>query len=151
MNLPTSGRVLAIDLGTVRIGIAASDLTRTLASPRAVLPRTPDLHKRIVRVVADEEATIVVVGLPKDLRGREAQAATSARAEAEALATVLAPNGVPVVLVDERMTSAAAHVGLAAAGHNTRQRRSTIDAAAAAVLLQSFLDGGCRGVAVVSP
>ena len=130
-------RALGVDLGTRRIGVARSDATGTLATPLVVLDRTTDLHRRIAALVAEEEVELVVVGLPRSLDGRDREAARKARAEAAALGQALA---VPVVLQDERLTTVVAHAGLAGAGRSAKQRRGMVDAAAAAVILQSWLD-----------
>jgi putative Holliday junction resolvase len=130
-------RALGVDLGSVRVGVALSDATGTLASPLTVLPRTPDLHDRLAALVAEHQVTAVVVGLPRSLDGRERAAARTVRSELGRLGDRL---GVPLHLQDERLTTVAAHAGLAAAGRTARQRRGTVDASAAAVLLQSWLD-----------
>jgi len=135
-------RVLALDLGSKRIGVAVSDAGGTLASPRTVLLRSGDVardHHRIAAMVDEEEARAVLVGLPLSLDGSDGAAATAARAEAAALAAVLA---VPVVLHDERLTTVTAHRLLAARGLDSRARRKVVDQAAAAVMLQAWLDGG---------
>lgn len=137
-------RVLALDLGSVRIGVAVSDAGGTLASPRTVLARTGDLvqdHRRLAALVAEEEAELVLVGLPLSLDGGEGPAAVAARAEADALSAVL---DVPVVLHDERLTTVTAHRLLAERGLDARARRKVVDQAAAAVLLQSWLDRQVR-------
>jgi putative Holliday junction resolvase len=134
-------RVLALDLGTRRVGVAVSDATETLASPRAVLERSRDRardHRRIAELVAEEEVGLVVVGLPLSLDGTEGAAAQSARAEVEELRAALP---VPVEVHDERLTTVTAHRLLADQGLDSRRRRSVVDGAAAAVLLQSWLDG----------
>lgn len=147
-------RALGIDPGTVRVGLALSDPEGRLASPYDVLERSrdrPRLVRDIARVVADEEVEVVVVGLPLSLDGGEGPAAQAARAEAEALAAAVA---VPVVLHDERYTTVTAHRLLAEAGLDERARRRVVDRAAAAVLLQAWLDGGCpmtRRVAAAAP
>jgi putative Holliday junction resolvase len=130
-------RVLGVDLGSVRVGIALSDPSGTLASPVTVLRRTPDLHDRLCALVLEHDVGGVVIGLPRSLDGRERQAARAVRAEVARLEPRLA---VPVHLQDERLSTVAAHAGLAAAGRTARQRRGTVDASAAAVLLQSWLD-----------
>jgi putative Holliday junction resolvase len=130
-------RVLGIDLGSVRVGVALSDTTGTLASPLAVLARTAGLHDQLVALAAEHDVAAVVIGLPRSLDGQERKAAKGVRAEVRELAGRL---GVPVHLQDERLTTVAAHAGLAAAGRTGRQRRGTVDASAAAVLLQSWLD-----------
>jgi putative Holliday junction resolvase len=130
-------RVLGVDLGVKRIGVARSDATGTLASPLVVLDRTPDLHRRLSLLVVEEEAALVVIGLPRGLDGRDGKAAKAVRAEVVAIERALP---VPVVLCDERLTTVVAHSGLAAGGRSAKQRRGMVDAAAAAVILQSWLD-----------
>ena len=133
---------MALDLGSKRIGVAVSDASGTLASPRRVLTRTGDRsrdHAGIAALVAEEEAELVLVGLPLSLDGSDGPAATAARAEAAELATVLP---VPVVLHDERLTTVTAHQLLEARGLDSRARRKVVDQAAAAVMLQAWLDGG---------
>ena len=134
-------RILAIDLGTRRIGLAVSDATETLASPRPAIERCGDRerdHRHIAEVAAEEEAGLVLVGLPLSLDGSEGPAATAAREEVEALRAVL---DVPVDVHDERLTTVTAHRLLAEQGLDSRRRRSVVDGAAAAVLLQAWLDG----------
>ena len=130
-------RTLGVDLGSVRVGVALSDPTGTLASPLAVLPRSARLLDQLAALAAEHEVDAVVVGLPRSLDGQERQAAKAARAEAGVLAERLS---VPVHLQDERLSTVAAHAGLAAAGKTARQRRGSVDASAAAVLLQSWLE-----------
>jgi putative holliday junction resolvase len=139
-------RALGLDLGTKRIGVAVSDRSGTLASPLTVIERGRSRradHIRIADLVRAEEAECVVVGLPIGLSGAAGQAAEAARSEAEALATVV---GVPVETYDERFTTVTAERNLADAGVRGRARRQVIDKAAAAVILQSWLDAR-RGVA----
>jgi putative holliday junction resolvase len=136
-------RVLGIDLGERRIGVAVSDRTGVLASPLCVLDRSPKVYDEIRKIVDEEEAEAVVVGLPVRLDGRDGPAAGKAREEAAALGEAL---GVPVHLSDERLTSVAANNRMAEAGRNSRARRGRVDAAAAAMLLQTWLDKeGLRG------
>jgi putative pre-16S rRNA nuclease len=133
-------RVLALDLGTRRIGVAISDFTGTVASPLTVLERSKSLrndHERIAAVVRKEEAELVVVGLPLSLSGEEGPAARAARTEANALATLV---GVPIETFDERLTTVTAERALTEAGVRGRARRQLVDKVAAAVLLQAFLD-----------
>jgi putative Holliday junction resolvase len=131
---------VGIDVGSVRVGVAASDPDGVLASPVTVVRRRRDSAELddIVAVVAERDAVEVVVGLPVSLRDRQGPAAAAARGYARALAARLAP--VPVRLVDERLSTVEAQRGMHAAGHTTRSARSSIDAAAAAVVLQSALD-----------
>jgi len=134
-------RAIGVDLGARRIGIAVSDPGGVLATPVTVLTRTPDrarLHRQIADLVDEYEAEAVVVGLPLSLDGSDGPAAVSARQEAGELAALL---DVPVHLHDERLTTVTAHRLLAATGIDERARRKVIDSAAAAVLLQTWLDG----------
>ena len=135
-----TGRAVALDLGTRRIGVAASDPGGVLASPRTTLERSGDLaldHRRIAALVAEEEATTVVVGLPLSLDGSIGPAARAVLDEVVDLAAVLR---VPVVTHDERFTTVTAHEQLRAAGMGGRRRRSVVDQQAATVLLQDWLD-----------
>ena len=134
-------RVLALDLGSKRIGIAVSDRSGTIASPLTVLQRsgrTAADHARIKEIVEEEEAVLVVVGLPLSMNGSTGKAAQAAIAEAAALATVV---GVPVETFDERRTTVTADRILLDAGKRAPERRTVIDKVAAAVILQTWLDG----------
>jgi putative Holliday junction resolvase len=133
--------VLAVDLGERRIGLALSDPSGTLASPLRTLDATGDPERdrlAIVSAARDAEAQVIVVGLPRSLSGREGPAARRARAEASALSEVA--GGITVELHDERFTTRDAERALAAAGTRGRERRARVDAAAAAIILQSYLD-----------
>lgn len=127
---------LAVDVGSVRVGVARSDPGGILASPLTVL-RSGRLDE-LATLVAGADAIEVIVGLPTSLSGREGAAAAAARGFAAELASRLAP--VPVRLVDERFTTTQAHDALRRGGKDSRARRGTVDAAAAAVLLQGALD-----------
>lgn len=133
-------RVVGLDLGSRRIGVATSDATGTLASPFTVLERTGDRareHRAIAEVVAEVEAERVVVGLPLSLSGEQGPAAQAALAEIEELRTALP---VPVESWDERLTTVSADRSLMAGGMNAVARRKVVDKVAAAVMLQSWLD-----------
>lgn len=137
-------RVVGIDLGSRRIGVAVSDPTGTLASPHLVLPRSGDVaadHRRLAEIVSELGAERVVVGMPLSLDGGAGPAARAAAEEAEALAAVV---GVEVETYDERLTTVSAQQALQAGGTRARKQRGVIDKAAAAVLLQSWLDGRRR-------
>jgi len=127
---------LAVDVGSVRVGVARSDPGGVLASPLIVLRSGPGAKDELATLAAD--AIEVIVGLPTSLSGREGRAATGARSFATDLAERLAP--IPVRLVDERFTTTAAHDALRRGGKDSRARRQVVDAAAAAVLLQAALD-----------
>lgn len=133
-------RVLALDLGSKRIGVALSDLTGTVASPLTVLQRSRSRrhdHEQIAKLVRDEEADLVVVGLPISLSGDEGPAAKAARAEVAAMATLI---DVPIETYDERLSTVTAQRALTEAGVRGRSGRQVIDKVAAAVFLQAFLD-----------
>lgn len=133
-------RALGVDLGSKRIGIAVSDRSGTIASPLTMVPRSGNRkvdHKRIAALVVEEEAEVVVVGLPLNMNGTVGPAATAAIAEAEALATVV---GVPVQTFDERRTTVTADAVLIELRMKAPARRRLVDKVAAAVMLQSWLD-----------
>ena len=133
-------RVLGIDLGSKRIGIAASDRSGTIASPLTVLQRCGSQggdHRNIAKIVVEEEAVAIVVGLPLNMDGSEGKAAQSARAEVERMATVV---GVPVYVHDERLTTVAADRVMLEQNMNAQARRKVVDKWAAAVILQAWLD-----------
>lgn len=139
------GRVIGLDLGSRRIGVAVSDSDRTVATPIEVVERGPDPaadRRKIAAIVSEWEATAVVVGLPLGLRGDTGRAAQAAQAEIAALAPVV---GVEVIAHDERLTTVTAERALADQGVRGPARRRVIDKVAAAVLLQSWLDGQRAG------
>jgi putative Holliday junction resolvase len=134
-------RALGIDLGSKRIGIAVSDRSGTLASPLVVLQRSGSQkrdHAQIAALVVEEEAERVVVGLPLSLDGSIGRAAQAALDEAKALASVL---DVPVETFDERFTTTTAHANLMERNMRAEARRRIVDKVAAAVMLQTWLDG----------
>lgn len=144
---------LAVDPGSVRIGVARSDRSGIIATPLTVVRRGKGDLDALASLAAAEEAIEILVGLPRSLSGREGAAAATARQFAAALAARVAP--LPVRLVDERFTTATAHEALRAGGRDSRARRHVVDAAAAAVLLDSALDaerrtGGVPGELVVA-
>lgn len=133
-------RALGIDLGSKRIGIAISDRSGTIASPLTMLQRTGSPrrdHEAIRKLVVEEEAEMLVVGLPLNMNGTSGPAAKAAVAEARALATVV---GVPVITFDERRTTVTADRALIEAGISAQARRKLVDKVAAAVILQTWLD-----------
>ena len=133
-------RALGVDLGSKRIGIAVSDRSGIIASPLTVVARSGNRkldHQRIAALVAEEEAVVVVVGLPLNMNGSAGPAATAAISEARALATVV---GVPVETFDERRTTVSADATLIEMKLKAPARRKVIDKVAAAVMLQGWLD-----------
>ncbi|WP_174257837.1 Holliday junction resolvase RuvX [Phytoactinopolyspora alkaliphila] len=129
---------LAVDLGKVRIGVAASDPNGVLASPVETVPRGPGDLDRLAALVREREAVEVLLGLPRSLSGDEGPAAVEVRAFATTLAEHVSP--CPVRLVDERMTTSVAARAMRASGVSARRGRQTIDQAAAMVILQDALD-----------
>jgi putative Holliday junction resolvase len=136
-----AGRVMGVDVGTVRVGLALSDVTGTLASPLETLKRAKDGSDldRLVSLVVEHEVTEVVVGEPVHLSGASGASAEDAGAYAQALADRI-PD-VPVQLIDERLSTVTAASHLRDGGIDSRKQRSVIDQAAAVVILQQFLDG----------
>ncbi len=135
-----TGRLLGVDWGERRIGLALSDETQTIARPLATLTRRAG--KRFpMRALLDHCATHavvgIVVGLPLDGEGAEGAAAAGARELADAIAR---RTGLPVALWDERLTTARALRTVHELGGTTRGRKEDVDALAAAILLQQYLD-----------
>jgi putative Holliday junction resolvase len=135
----SSGRVLGLDLGDVRIGVAISDPDRRLAVPLGTVHvgRPPGELKAIASLVADNDVSFVVLGHPLSLAGERGARATLAEEFADALRAIL---NVPVALHDERLSTAEAERSLRAAGASGRRRRELVDRSAATVILQSFLE-----------
>jgi putative transcription antitermination factor YqgF len=144
------GTRLAIDVGSVRVGVARSDPDGILAVPESTLARDAQTFERIAALVREHDAVIVYVGLPLGLDGQVGAAGASA----EAFAAELVPlAGVPVHLVDERLSTVSAQRSLQEAGRSTRESRGYIDQAAAVVILEGALareraDGTRAGRAV---
>ena len=134
-------RALGIDPGSKRIGLAVSDRSGTIASPFVVLQRSRSRQHddaEIARIVREEEIEIVVVGLPLNMDGSQGASAKAAIADARRLATVV---GVPIELHDERRTTVTAEQSMREAGLDGVERRQRVDKVAAAIMLQSWLDG----------
>jgi putative Holliday junction resolvase len=132
------GRVLGLDLGDARIGVAISDDERRLAVPvGTVRTGAPADVKAIAELVRDNDVTLVVVGHPLNMTGDAGERAHHSERFADALGGFL---HVPVVLHDERLSSVEADRALRAAGASGRDRRRSVDRSAATVILQSWLD-----------
>ena len=134
------GRVVGIDPGEARIGVAISDDARSIAFPRDTISARggwAEAARRVGEALADEDVARLVVGLPLRLDGTEGEAARRARALGEALAAEL---GVEVTYWDERLTTVAAERSLSEMGRRGRKRREVVDRSAAAILLQGYLD-----------
>jgi putative Holliday junction resolvase len=134
---------VGVDVGSVRVGVAASDPSGFLATPVRTVSRdvsdqqAPDVEE-VASIVAETAAIEVVVGLPRTLAGDEGPAAAEARQYARRLAVRVAP--VDVRLVDERLTTVDAHRSLRASGVDGRKQRAVVDQAAAVLILQAALD-----------
>lgn len=132
---------LGVDVGSVRVGLAASDPDGILATPVETIERDTESGSDlgvIAAAVLERRALEVVVGLPRSLSGREGPAAQVARMYAVALASLIAPT--PVRLVDERLTTIDAHRSLRDSGVAGPAQRAVVDQAAAVLILQTALD-----------
>ena len=137
------GRVLGLDLGDVRIGVAISDDERRLAVPvGTVRTGAPVDLKAIAALVDEHDVTAVVVGHPLLLSGEEGERARHAERFADALRAVVS---VPVLLQDERLSTSEAERALRGTGASGRDRRRVVDRSAATVILQAWLDGELAG------
>ena len=142
-------RALGVDLGAVRVGLALSDPSKTIASPFETLPagdvEAGDWPQRIAAAIADvaraNDVDTIVVGLPRSLAGRETAGASTARRVAAALRAVTAAS---VELWDERLSSVEAERTLVGAGQRRATRRTTRDRVAAAIILQGWLQARAR-------
>ena len=134
----SDGRVLALDVGDVRIGVAVSDRSRTIAQPLTVYRRVgygPD-SAFFVRLAAEQEAALLVLGLPLNMDGSAGFQAQKVRAFGE----VLQKAGLAVTYQDERMTTQSAERALLEGDMRRADRRQTVDKIAAAVILQQWLE-----------
>ncbi len=132
-------RVLAVDPGSKRVGLALSDPSGTIATPLTTLSAEPGdtLGARVAAIAAEHEVGRIVVGLPRELDGGRGPAAAAAERLAAALRTA---SKLRVETYDERLTTAAAERALIDAGARRATRRKAIDQVAAAMLLQTYLD-----------
>jgi putative holliday junction resolvase len=132
----SSGRVLALDPGSTRIGVAVSDPLRIVATPLEVL-EAGAIDDELPRLVAEYQPSVIIVGLPVGLSGKEGPSAVHARAFG---ARVTELTGIEVEYVDERFTTATAEAAMLEGGVKRRDRRQNVDKVAAAVILRHFLD-----------
>jgi putative Holliday junction resolvase len=133
-------RILGVDVGTKRIGLAMSDPTALIATGIGVIDATGEAEsdaQSVAHVVRTHGAGLIVVGLPTMLTGEEGAAAEQVRAFADTLARAA---GVPIELWDERLTTAQAEKAMLNADASREERRQRIDKVAAALILQSYLD-----------
>jgi putative holliday junction resolvase len=140
MSLPNTGRLLAVDWGELRIGLALSDESQVLATPLETLHRREGKRfpmPRFLQLIALHNPIGLVIGLPLSLDGTEGNSAIAAREVADA---VTRRTGLPLEMWDERMSTARALAAIREQGGSTRGRKADVDSLAAAVLLQHFLD-----------
>jgi putative Holliday junction resolvase len=136
-----AGIRLGVDVGSVRVGLSASDPGGILATPIATLERDLESgadQRAIAAAVLERDVLEVVVGLPRSLSGGEGPAAAAVRSYATALAALVSPT--PVRLIDERLTTIDAHRSLRESGMPGRAQRAVVDQAAAVLILQAALD-----------
>ena len=132
-----SRRVMAVDYGNVRTGVALSDLTATLAGQALVLTQTGKaLVARLVELAHESDAAVVVVGCPRNMDGSYGPAAQ----KSQTLAAKLEEAGLRVILRDERLTTVDAHKILSMNDRRGSDRKAKVDAVAASLILQNYLD-----------
>src|SRR6266542_4457595 len=133
-------RILAIDHGTKRMGIAISDELGMIAQPLEFIPAEPfaDFLARLKEILNDKQVERILVGMPRNMDGSYGPAALKVQEFVAALKEAVA---IPIQTLDERLSSVEAHRLLTEAGVSGRQRKGKVDKSAAAILLQSHLDG----------
>jgi putative Holliday junction resolvase len=133
-------RILALDHGSKRIGVAVSDETKTIAQPLEYIPAEPfaDFLARLKQLLAEKEIDLILVGLPRNMDGSFGPAAQKVEAFAAVLKTAVT---VPIKMWDERLTSTMANRFLIQGNVSRDKRKEKVDKMAAAILLQSYLDG----------
>jgi putative Holliday junction resolvase len=136
-SLQLRRRILGIDLGRARIGVAVSDELGMLAHPVETIPANADATKRIAEIVREKDAERVVVGLPRHMNGSVGIGAAEALEFAQKLKALLPCD---VLTWDERLTTTAANRALRESGRKTRDSRRVVDQVAAQMILQSYLD-----------
>ncbi|MFN8590894.1 MAG: Holliday junction resolvase RuvX [Thermomicrobiales bacterium] len=130
---------MALDVGERRIGVAIADELGTIASPLTTVQRGRDDLETLRRLACERGATTIVIGLPTSLSGREGPQAATVREFAAELEARVQPE-IAVEFWDERLTTAVAERSLGQRGIKGKQRRELVDATAAAVILQGYLD-----------
>jgi len=139
-----TGVRLGVDVGSVRIGVARSDLHGMLATPVETVQRGRGDVERVRALASELDAIEIIVGLPLALSGRE----TASTDDARAFALTLAEHGIPVRLVDERLSTVSANAAIRASGKSQKQSRPVIDQVAAVIILQHALDHERAGVSL---
>ena len=132
-------RILALDHGTVRIGVALSDELKMIASPLEFIPAEPfaDVLTRLKALIREKEVELIVIGMPRNMDGSYGPAADKVREFATALKDALA---IPLKMWDERLTSTHANRMMSEGGVKRDKRKEKVDGMAAAIFLQSYLD-----------
>jgi len=133
-------RILALDHGSKRIGVAVSDPTKTIAQPLEYILTEPfaALLERLKKLLAEQEVDLILIGLPRNMDGSYGPAAEKVQTFVAALKSAVT---VPIRLWDERLTSSQANKVLIQGGVRRNERKEKVDKMAAAILLQSYLDG----------
>jgi len=133
-------RILALDHGTKRIGVAVSDETKTIAQPLEYIPAEPfgDFLSRLKKLLVEKEIDLVLIGMPRNMDGTYGPAAQKVQAFVAVLRGAIT---VPIKTWDERLTSSQANRILIQGKVRRDQRKEKVDKMAAAILLQSYLDG----------
>lgn len=139
-------RILALDHGTKRIGVAVSDETKTIAQPLEYIPAEPfaAFMDRLKKLLVEKEVDVILLGMPRNMDGSYGPAAQKVDVFATVLRNTLT---VPVKMMDERLTSAQANRILIQGGVRRDKRKEKVDKMAAAILLQSYLDAGIKPAA----
>ena len=132
-------RILGIDYGDRRIGLALSDPLRIIAKPLKVIDRktTPDYNSAIIEIIAEKKVIEIVVGLPVTMKGEHSQQTKAVQKFIGELSSVC---NIPVSKIDERLSSIAAEKALQEQGVKTGHEKGRVDETAAAIILQEFLD-----------
>ena len=132
-------RILALDHGTVRIGVAVSDELKMIATPLEYIPAEPfaAFLVRLKEILRDKEVELILIGMPRNMNGSYGPAALKVQ---EFVAVLNSALTVPIKLWDERLTSTQANRFLIEGGVRRADRKQKVDKAAAAILLQSYLD-----------
>jgi putative Holliday junction resolvase len=138
-------RILAIDHGTKRMGIAVSDELGMIAQPLEFIPAEPfaEFLNRLEEILREKQVELILIGMPRNMDGSYGSAALKVQ---EFVAVLKNSVTVPIQTLDERLTSVQAHRYLTEAQVRGRQRKDKVDKSAAAILLQSYLDSRSRGV-----
>lgn len=136
-ELQLQRRILGVDFGHARIGVAVSDELGLLAHPVETIAATNNAAERVAQIAGEKQAGTIVVGLPRHMDGSVGASAAAALAFAERLRSLVTCD---VITQDERLSTVAANRALRQSGRKTRQTRAYVDQVAAQVILQTFLD-----------